>query len=224
MDQAANHQKISNARFKRFPLEHLTETLIAQSSAGGHYVEQKDYHLISPHSLEPDSGIFLNRLAFPLFPPVTVLRQEDQLLVSCTCNQHAGQLCMHEAQVLTALLRKEEFGIFFFPALRKEKLQQFGADYGLGTVQEPDDYFSVQWENNKLVIFPRHTSLQAVTPAALQGMNQLYFLRRRHCTRKIRLQKAKSLLLFSNNTSITGILLLSSILRRFRKKERSRIL
>ncbi|QEC45958.1 DEAD/DEAH box helicase [Pseudobacter ginsenosidimutans] len=175
MDQAANHQELSNNRFKRFSLESLDETQIAQSGAGGQYVEQKDYQLITPHSLEADSGIFLNRLAFPLFPPVTVLRQEEQLLVSCTCNQHSDQLCIHEAQVLTALLRKEEFGVFFFPDLRKNKLRQFGADYGLGTVQEPDDYFSVQWENNKLVIAPKHASLQAVTPATLQGMNQLLF-------------------------------------------------
>lgn len=177
MDQGGNLMEVSSgqgAHFRRFPLEHLNETLIVQSSVGGQYIEQKDYQLISPHSLEQDHGIFLNRLAFPVFPPVTVLRQEQQLLVCCTCNQHHHQLCMHEAQVLTALLRKEEFGIFFFPELRKEKLRQFGADYGLANVQDPDVYFSIHWDN-KLLITPKQPSLQAVNTAAMQSMNQLLF-------------------------------------------------
>ncbi len=176
MDQAGNKLEVygQGAQFRRFPLEHLNETLIAQSSAGGHYIEQKDYQLISPHSLEQDHGIFLNRLAFPVFPPVTVLRQEQQLLVSCTCNQQLHQLCMHEAQVLTALLQKEDSVFFFFPVLRKEKLQQYGADYGLSHVQDPDVYFSIHWDN-KLVITPKHPSLQAVNNTSMQSMNQLLF-------------------------------------------------
>lgn len=163
-----------DARFKRFPLHHLNETLIAQSSASGQYVEQKEYQLISPHTLEQDSGIFLNRLAYPIFPPVTVLRQDQQLLISCTCNQDHHKLCTHEAQVLTALLRREEFGVFFFPLIRKEKLKQFGADFGLNAAEDPDDFFSVQWEN-KLVITPKHPALQAVNNAAIQAINQVLF-------------------------------------------------
>lgn len=178
MHSTGNHPEAASgqpAHFKRIPLEQLDEAFIAKHSTDGHSTTSKEYQLISPHHLEPDNGIFLNRLAFPLFPPVTVLRQQEQLLISCTCNQNQQQLCTHEFQVLTALLRRDEFGAFFFEEKRKEILQHFGADYGLGSVQDPDVHFSIQWENNKLQITPRQPSLQAVSPDALMAMNQLLF-------------------------------------------------
>ena len=178
MEHSNSNSGISEAggvSFRRLPLVHLSEAMIAQRSAAPVFIEQKDYRLITPHSLETDSGIFINPFAFPVFPPVTVLRQDQQLLVSCTCNNDDQKLCSHEAQVLTALLRREEFGAFFFPSVRKEKLQQFGVDYGLGAVPDPDDYFVIRWENNKLVITPKHPSLQPVNADAMQAMNQVLF-------------------------------------------------
>lgn len=164
-----------SAPFKRFPLEQLDETLVARCSTDVHSMSSKEFQLISPDILEKDSGIFVNRLAFPLFPPVTVIRQNDQLLISCTCNQNDKQLCTHETQVLTAILRREEFAAFFFEKKRKELLRKSGADYGLGSAQNPDDYFSIKWENNKLQITPKHPSLQAVSPDVLMAMNQILF-------------------------------------------------
>ncbi|WP_276486041.1 DEAD/DEAH box helicase [Paraflavitalea pollutisoli] len=175
MEQAGDKAEIPSGRFKRFALNELNETLVARRSLDGTWIEPKDYQLISAHQLEPDHGIFLNRFAFPLFPPVTVLRQEDQLLVACTCHQNDQQLCIHEAQVLTALLRKDELGVFFFAPLRHEKLRKFAADYGLSQVDNPDDYFRISYENNKLVITTRDTSLLAITADTLVAMNQQLF-------------------------------------------------
>ncbi|MBO9635287.1 MAG: SNF2 helicase associated domain-containing protein [Chitinophagaceae bacterium] len=161
--------------FKKFPLEQLDELLVAKYSTDAESMASKEFRLISPDFLEQDSGIFRNQLAFPVFPPVTVIRQNDQLLISCTCHQSDQLLCTHETLVLTALLRREEFAVFFFDKKRKGSLQKFGADYGLGSAQNPDDYFSIHWENNKLQIRPKHPSLQAVSPDALMAMNQLLF-------------------------------------------------
>ncbi len=55
--------------------------------------EAREYQLITPHSLDIDHGIFLtSQYAMPPFPPGTVLLQEQQLLVSCTCHQVADKL------------------------------------------------------------------------------------------------------------------------------------
>ncbi|WP_240966213.1 DEAD/DEAH box helicase [Pseudoflavitalea sp. G-6-1-2] len=174
MSQASGSPMGHSVHFRRFQLAELNESLIAANSGDGSFARPEDYRLISPHSLELGNGVFLNRLAYPVFPPVTVLVQQQQLLISCACNQNPAQLCIHESQVLMALLRREEFGVFFIPALRYEKLKKFGADYGLGNVTNPDDYFSVRWEN-KLVITPRHPSMQPITSDALQSMSQLLF-------------------------------------------------
>lgn len=173
MEQAGDKTDLPSGRFKRFPIGELTETLVARRSPTGTWIEPKDYQLIAAHQLEPDHGIFLNRFAFPAFPPVTVLRQDDQLLVACTCNQSDEQLCIHEAQVLTALLRKDELGVFFFAPLRHEKLRKYAADYGLAQADNPDEFFQISYEHNKLVITPRDASLLAITPDTLLAMNQL---------------------------------------------------
>lgn len=177
IEAGSNSMDVSgqDARFKRFPVGDLSETLIARHSAGNHFTEPKDYQLITPHNLETGHGIFVNRLAYPLFPPVTVLLQQPQLLISCTCNQDDQKLCMHEAQVLTALIRRDELGIFFFPELRREKLQQFGADYGLSNIENPDEFFAIEWENNKLAITPRQPSLLAVNPDSILAMSQVLY-------------------------------------------------
>ncbi|MDF2191854.1 DEAD/DEAH box helicase [Paraflavitalea sp. CAU 1676] len=178
MDQAAHHTATppgADARFKRFIIDQLNDTAIAQRSPGANYIEPREYQLISPHSLEPDHGIFINRLAYPIFPPVTVLRQDQQLLISCTCNPDDQKLCTHEAQVLTALLRRDDLGAFFFPQVRLEKLKKFAADYGLATVDNLDDFFSIQYENNKLTITATQASLLAVNPDSLQALQQLLY-------------------------------------------------
>lgn len=179
MDQAAGNEAfISGPRgggFKRFPLGSLTETLIAQQTQGGMYIESREYQLITPHSLEIDHGIFLSQYAIPPFPPVTVLRQEQQLLVSCTCHHAPDKLCVHEAQVLTALVRREELRIFFDTKLRHEKLKKFAADYGLSATTDLDGYFAIHFENNKIAISSRLPSLLAVNPDTLQAMNQVLY-------------------------------------------------
>jgi len=179
MDQAAgNEASISGPRgtgFKRIPLGSLTELFIAQHSQAGVYVEAREYQFITPHSLDIDNGIFLSQYAIPPFPPVTVIRQEQQLLVSCTCHQAPDKLCVHEAQVLTALVRREELRIFFDTQLRHEKLARFAADYGLSATTNLDEFFAIHFENNKIGISSRLPSLLAVNQDTLQAMNQVLY-------------------------------------------------
>lgn len=179
MDQAAGNKIPTSAqdgfRYKRFSIDSLTETFLALHTPGGVYMELRDYQLIAPHSLEIDQGIFGQPYAYPAFPPVTVLRQEQQLLVSCTCGQEPDQLCQHAAKVLTAIVRREELGIFFNTKLRHEKLRKFGTDYGLSAVADPDQFFAIQFEHNKVAITPRQPALLAVNQDTLYALQQVLY-------------------------------------------------
>lgn len=179
MSQAPNHPATISGHqgfpFKRFPAANLTEILIAQQSPGNAYVDAREYQQIVPHSLEIDHGIFTKAYSTPSFPPVTVLAQEEQLLVSCTCNEDPQKLCIHEAQVLTAIVRREELGIFFNARLRQEKLKKFAADYGLSAATNLDQYFAITLEHQKAVITSRLPALLAVNPDTLQAMNQVLY-------------------------------------------------
>lgn len=183
MDQAAGKGTyISDGyHFKRFPLGNLSETLIAQHSQEGGYVEAREYQHIIPHSLDIGHGIFTSRYDNPPFPPVTVLLQEQQLLISCTCDhnlkdsQGSQRLCQHEAQVLTAIVRREEVGVFFFKKLRHEKLKKFAVDYGLSAASDLDEFFTLHYEHNKVSIMPRQPALLAVNQDTLSAMNQVLY-------------------------------------------------
>lgn len=179
MEQIAGMETPSSGgtHFKRFPIGELTETLIAQRSTG--YVEAREYQHIIPYSLEVGHGIFISRYDNPPFPPVTVLLQEQQLLVSCDHDlkelQRSQSLCQHEAQVLTAIVRKEEFGVFFFAKQRHEKLKKFAVDYGLSASTDLDQFFTLQFENNRLSITPRQSALLAVNQDTLKAMQQVLY-------------------------------------------------
>lgn len=199
MEQAAGKENHipGETHFKRFPVSDLTETLIAQHCTG--YAAAQQYQHIIPHSLEVGHGIFVSRYDHLPFPPVSVLLQEQQLLVSCTCTHDGNvvnqpkassklqgindpedrprtqQLCEHEAQVLTAIVRKEDFGVFFFEKQRYEKLKRFAVDYGLSAATDLDAFFTLQFENNRLSIVPRQSSLLAVNTDTLKAMQQVLY-------------------------------------------------
>lgn len=179
MDQATGGETYISGHqgfhFKRFPIGSLTETLIAQHNPGGAYVEAREYQPITPYNLDINHGVFASQYTSPPFPPVTVILQEQQLLISCTCNQEYTKLCMHEAQVLTAIVRREEFGIFFNKKLRHEKLKKFAVDYGLAAETDLDHFFAIHFENNKVSITPRLPTLLAVNQDTLSAMNQVLY-------------------------------------------------
>lgn len=156
--------------FKRFSLATLSEAVIWQHYPGGASIEAEEYQRIIAHHLVIDFGVFGSRTNTPPFPSVTVTRQEEQLLISCGCNNEHDRLCNHEAQVLTAILRREDLGIFFNSALRHKMLQKYAEDYGLEEENDPDVFFEISFENNKLSVTSRLPNLLAVNKDTVSAM------------------------------------------------------
>jgi SNF2 family DNA or RNA helicase len=161
-----NHQVI----LRGHTIETLTETTLAQLS--GRYVEANEQAGIIPVSLMLNQGSFTRQPSIP-FPVVTIVQDEQQLLVDCDCATTTGSLCEHGAQVLLAILRNENFSAFFNQKIRTAKLRQYAKDYGLENEPDLDRFFHIEYGHNKLSITPALPSLVPVTTDSLQAMQSL---------------------------------------------------
>lgn len=106
------------------------------------------------------------------FPLVTLIQVEDQLVVSCSCVNELGKLCPHGAQVLNAVIRRDEFAVFFNSKLRHEKLKAAALNYGLENERDLDLYFQIEYSNAKLLIQSRLPGLLPVTKSSLDHLQK----------------------------------------------------
>ncbi|HEX3006125.1 MAG TPA: SNF2-related protein, partial [Bacteroidales bacterium] len=93
-----------------------------------------------------------------------------QILVSCQCGGDNEKLCEHEALVLTAIARREEYFIFFNTSFRQEKLKTFAVNYGLEGEGNLDLYFKTEYRNRRLTIVPR---LENMIPSTSEDLELL---------------------------------------------------
>jgi SNF2 family DNA or RNA helicase len=168
-DTAGNHSVI----FEGITIESLSETIIAQNAPANIYTETKDYQYIMPLKLGLNYGVFIKQYSTIAFPQVNVSQQDNYISLSCACYAEEGRLCEHQAQVLNAIVKRNELRIFFDEKYRREQLQKFAADYGLQHEQDLDTFFKVEFDNKKLVIAPRQSSLMPVTRESLHALNEL---------------------------------------------------
>ena len=159
-----NHEVI----FKGVRITTLTEILIAQYAIGNIFTDNIAH--ISPKHLEVNHGSFINLFATIAFPEVIVTQQEDQLSLSCDCYAERNKLCEHQALVLAAILKKEEFRIFYDEKLRHEKLKKFAIDYGMEQEADLDDYFNIAYASKKLTITTKNQALLPVTKESLTAL------------------------------------------------------
>jgi hypothetical protein len=156
--------------FESITIDALTETIIAQHSIAGIYTDQADSRHIFPVELSINLGIFINKYLKSAFPDVTVIQKADQLNLTCECKAEGDRLCEHQAAVLSAIVKKDEFRVFFDGKLRNEKLRRFAADYGLEQEPELDNFFRIDYVNSQLVITPH---LAALLPVTKESINLL---------------------------------------------------
>jgi SNF2 family DNA or RNA helicase len=114
-------------------------------------------------ALEPDQGTFAGKAGIIENPPVQVVQSNGQLLVSCQCGDDNDKLCGHEALVLTAILRREEYFVFFNTRFRHDKLKSLAINYGLESEENLDRYFKTEFRNHKVMFVPRLTNMIPVT-------------------------------------------------------------
>jgi superfamily II DNA or RNA helicase len=163
-DVSRNH----NLVFKDVSISSLNEVLIARYASAP--VFNADIRDITVLELEVDKGIFTNKRSVLAFPDVVISQQEDQIILSCDCQSETGRLCEHQALVLNAIIKRDDFRTFFDRELRSSKIRKMAADYGLDKETDLDAHFSVEYKNRQLFIQPRNNSLLAVTKESIEHL------------------------------------------------------
>lgn len=165
IDDYGNHRFI----FENCTFENLTEKNILRHANGIIDINSVIIQQVYAVHIELNHGVFIGPAGMP---PVTIMQHESNLLTVCTCNSEPGKLCEHQVYVLLAIVRKEELGIFFNPALRHEKLKKAAADYGLEYEPDLDSFFQPEYLNGKLFIKPLLPGIFPVTRESLDALSK----------------------------------------------------
>ncbi|RRB06718.1 DEAD/DEAH box helicase [Larkinella rosea] len=140
----------------------LTDALLLKHSFASAY-PTASYSNIHVLDIAVDQGIFSSATRDLDFPPVSVRQSDQSLWISCPCLSPKNRLCEHQALVLSAIMRRKEFRIFFDPKLRQEAIKSVARDYGLENEPCLDDYFRVDYEPRSFTIRPRQPGLLRLT-------------------------------------------------------------
>jgi SNF2 family DNA or RNA helicase len=109
---------------------------------------------LHPVRIEINMAVFAGVSASIAFPEVSIEQSEAGILISCPCKSPKKTLCIHQAQVLYALLDKPFFRIFFDEKLRAEVIQQTAKEYGMQDDPNAEQYFEVYYTNKAFEIKP----------------------------------------------------------------------
>jgi len=159
--------------FDGVTIDTLTEILIAQHTAADIYSDQTSNRSMSALSLEINHGTFTNQHKKAAFPAVAVISENNRLVLACDCYAENNRLCEHQAAVLSEIIKRDEFRIFFDEKLRHTKLKKFAVDYGLEHEPDLDNFFKIELINNKLEITPVLTSLLPVTKESIGSLQSV---------------------------------------------------
>jgi superfamily II DNA or RNA helicase len=156
--------------FQGLTVAHLTATIIAQHTPQGIYFPDISLADIAVENIGVNQGVFTKKKQQVHFPLVTVTQQDAHLILTCDCNDTTTKLCLHEAEILTAIILHNDIGIFFKPGYRHLQLQQIAKVYGLEQEANLDIHFDLSYEQGKLSVIPKNAAIIAVTAPALQGL------------------------------------------------------
>lgn len=163
--------EIHEFAFKEIAFEDLTERIILKNTVPGFAADTRALQQISPVQIEVDHGVFTHQQEPLSFPEVRVNQHEHQLLITCTCGYEGSKLCIHQALVLNAIIKRDDLAVFFNSKRRHETLVKFAVDYGLELEPDLDRYFKLGYEHKKLTIATRSASLIPVTRDSLNALS-----------------------------------------------------
>jgi hypothetical protein len=162
-DEPGQHKVV----WRGFEFEEVTEHIISRVTIGGIYFDKQSCQYIFPTTVDLRQGLFTNQYQTVLFPDVKVELDGRALHLSCSCQAAGIKLCEHQAHVITAIVKREEFRIFFDDRLRRDKLKQFALDYGMENEKDLDRYFKVSYLNKRISFSPKSPGLIPVTKASI---------------------------------------------------------
>jgi len=158
--------------FHDMTMERLSESRIVSACERGFWADSQAIGSVRPAGLEVDAGTFTCRLPDGEEVTVGVIQKNGQLTVSSDLTGPVGALTATEATVLVALLRREELGIFFQPALRHRRMRQAAVAYGLEHEPDLDRYLMPAVVDGRLIIQPRLAGLLPLTSPKLRELGE----------------------------------------------------
>ncbi|WP_370577365.1 DEAD/DEAH box helicase [Mucilaginibacter sp. SP1R1] len=157
--------------FRDITLAVLTESEIIKNTSGSIHTDQQSYRYISPNYIEINHGAFVNLHTGIAFPEVIITQHDNLISASCDCDSEPGKLCQHEAQVLNAIIKRDELRVFFDNGLRQEMLKKIAVDYGMEQEPNLDNFFDLVYLNKKVQFNPKSPGLMQVTKESLNTLN-----------------------------------------------------
>ncbi len=156
--------------FRHATLDQLSEASIASASGEDNVLEMTAILAVRPVEMKVNAGLFTCRTAYGDEATVAIVQDHDHVIVSSDIPEPSAQLTVVESTVLVAILRREELGVFFRPALRQQKLQQAAVAYGLEYEPDLERYLQPVFVEGRLTIQPCVAGLLTLTSPKLQEL------------------------------------------------------
>ncbi len=158
--------------FRDTDVDRLTELMLLEASEPTLPLDRKAMVSVRPVELAVDAGVFSLHLPDGNSAMVGVTQGNGRITVVSDGAGRPDCLTAAESTVLTAILRREAFGVFYRPALRFRKLRQAAPGYGLEqeTDTDLDRYLQPVIEGGQLIVQPR---LPGLLPLASPKYSEL---------------------------------------------------
>ncbi|SKB48456.1 Superfamily II DNA or RNA helicase, SNF2 family [Sphingobacterium nematocida] len=135
---------------------------------GSSYVDLGESSYIYPLYIELNEAVLTKETSTLSYPKVSVRQEPSVLTVSCTCANRSDALCVHQVEVLDAILKRDDYRIFFDDQLRDTRFRSLAKGYGLENEKDIDAYFQLRFDEGKAQIFSRQKELFRVDQTFLK--------------------------------------------------------
>lgn len=140
---------------------------LLQHTRNGSLPETGTIQDMQPVTLEIDEAVFEKNIASFQSPAVTVRQTDNSIVSSCTCGNKTAGLCEHQMEVISSIIEKHAYRVFFDGPLRRKYLRKTAKDYGLEDEPNLDTYFQIIYSAGELQIEPIQKALIRVNERTL---------------------------------------------------------
>ncbi len=141
----------------------LTDLFIYHHAAGPFTPAAYDFLKLEPQSIGIGSVLFSEADEGNEHTLTWIIRQADTWLFSCSCQSVNSRLCAHQARALYNLIHRDPLRIFFDDHLRTAEIRKIARPYGLQDEPNPEQYFTIDYEDSSVRISPNSASILPVT-------------------------------------------------------------
>lgn len=157
--------------FSNTTIDQLTELAVTLAGADQQpAIESQLVMSVQPREIAINTGVFTCRATDGNHRKVTVTQETNGLTISSNAPAAVDVLTESESAVLIAILRRDELGIFYRPALRLRRIKQVAVAYGFEHEPDLERYFVPTLIEGRLVVQPRLKGLLPLNSARLREL------------------------------------------------------